>query len=157
MSILHTSKAEETKILIRIVENHIPITIILTSVYGDCTACNLYTENLTTQNLNKTFTIIQNYMSINARISCFFSLKIPHTQIAEWIKELKQFPIAGLHLQKSNREPTSNMYMLSGILKVPNPVINTYNSHNANFPTDHNNNDLSKINSINLDFKLQTF
>jgi len=129
----------------------------IASVYGDCTAAQAYLESLQLENVATVFTAIQEYMSINARISCFFSLKKDMNVLNDWIKELKKFPIAGLHIQKSNREPDSTNYMITGILKVPNPVVNTYTSWNMKYPKNHNNNDVSMINKINAEFGLQTF
>jgi len=96
-------------------------------------------------------------MSINARISCFFSLKKRKSHIELFLKELKKFPIAGLHLQKSNREPESDYYMITGILKVPSPIITNYDVWGSEYPEKHNNNNTKKINEINAEFGLQTF
>ena len=128
----------------------------LSYINGDCTACSLHSEFLTPEEVPQVFQMIQEYMSINARISCFFSKKISLKEAPQWIKQLQKFPIVGLHLQKSNREPDSSMYMLSGILKVTNPFVNTYLSYNLKYPTNHNNNDTSKYNELNSTFKLQT-
>lgn len=129
----------------------------LTAIRGDCTACTAYLEYLQLYEVNKVFTMIQEYMSINARISCLFTIKKKLSVVKEWIKELKKFPIAGLHVQKSNREPTSEMYMITGILKVPNPIVNTYVSFNKRYPKNHNNNDVTKLNDINASLNLETF
>ncbi len=129
----------------------------LTAVRGDCTACTAYLECLQLKEVQQVFTIIQEYMSINARISCLFTIKKHRSLLPEWIKELKKFPIAGLHVQKSNREPTSEMYMITGILKVPNPVVNTYVSFDKGYPKNHNNNDVTKLNDINASLNLETF
>ena len=129
----------------------------LTSVQGDCTACTAYLECLQLNDINKVFTVIQEYMSINARISCLFTIKQSLSVLPKWIKELKKFPIAGLHVQKSNREPTSEMYMITGILKVPNPIVNTYTAFDKEYPKKHNNNDVTKLNDINASLNLETF
>jgi len=129
----------------------------LTSVRGDCTACTAYLEGLRPSELPRMFTVIQEYMSINGRISCFFSLKKDKNTLLEYIKQIKKFPVAGLHIQKSNREPDSNMYMLTGILKVPNPIVNNYIAHDKEYPEKHNNNDTTSINALNKEFGLQTF
>ena len=128
----------------------------LSQIEGDCTACSLHSEYLTLEEVPQVFQMLQEYMSINARISCFFSKKITLTEAPKWIEELQKFPIVGLHLQKSNREPDSDMYMLSGILKVPNPIVISYFAHTTSYPTDHNNNNLIKYNELNTKFKLQT-
>lgn len=129
----------------------------LTYLRGDCTSCTAYLEYLQLYEVATMFTAIQEYMSINGRISCVFSLKKRKSVLKEWISELKKFPIAGLHVQKSNREPYSDMYMISGILKVLSPIINSYNSHNTEYPKEHNNNDVTSINAINAELSLQTF
>lgn len=129
----------------------------LTYLRGDCTACTAYLEYLKPDELPKMFTAIQEYMSINGRISCFFSLKKRKDSLKDWIHQIKKFPVAGLHVQKSNREPDSNMYMLTGILKVPSPIINDYSAHNEEYPKNHNNNDVTNINVLNAEFGLQTF
>lgn len=129
----------------------------ISSIYGDCTAAQTYLECLQINNVSVMFTALQEYMSINARISCLFTLKKDIKELDAWIKELKKFPIAGLHIQKSNREPESTKYMISGILKVLNPIINTYTSFGEAYPKDHNNNDATKINQLNSKYGLQTF
>jgi len=129
----------------------------ITSVYGDCTAAQVYLELLRIEHVATVFTAIQEYMSINARISCFFSLKKDMNELDDWIKELKKFPIAGLHIQKSNREPNSTKYMISGILKVLNPIINTYDIFTEKYPEDHDNNYAEKVNQVNAKFGLPTF
>jgi len=78
-------------------------------------------------------------------------------ELDAWIKELKKFPIAGLHIQKSNREPNSTKYMISGILKVLNPIINTYDNFTKEYPENHDNNYAEKVNQFNAKFGLQTF
>jgi len=129
----------------------------LTYLRGDCTSCTAYLEYLRLNEVAKMFTAIQEYMSINGRISCTFSLKKEKSKLKDWITELKKFPIAGLHVQKSNREPESSMYMISGILKVPSPIINSYTAHNTEYPKEHNNNDVTAINALNAELGLQTF
>ena len=129
----------------------------LTYLRGDCTACTAYMEYLKVDELPKMFTAIQEYMSINGRISCFFSLKKKKDSLKGWIDQIKKFPVAGLHVQKSNREPDSDYYMLTGILKVPSPIINSYHTHNEEYPKNHNNNDVTYINALNKELGLQTF
>jgi len=152
---VYISKKEETFVLLNKPKTYCQPT--LSSIYGDCTACTVCLECLNLEEVDKTFTMLQEYMSINARISCFFSIKKPYDNLKEWIKELKKFPIAGLHIQKSNREPTSTSYMITGILKVPNPIVNTYDHWKTKYPEEHNNNDVTKINKLNKEFNLETF
>ena len=129
----------------------------ISSIYGDCTAAQAYLEHLQIKHVATTFTAIQEYMSINARISCLFTLKKDIKELDDWIKELKKFPIAGLHIQKSNREPDSTMYMISGILKVLNPIVNTYTAYTKAYPEKHDNNYAENVNQLNAKFGLQTF
>jgi len=129
----------------------------ISSILGDCSAAQVYLDGLRIEHVATIFTAIQEYMSINARISCFFSLKKDMNELDAWIKELKKFPIAGLHIQKSNREPNSAKYMISGILKVLNPIINTYDNFTKEYPENHDNNYAEKVNQFNAKFGLQTF
>lgn len=129
----------------------------ISSIYGDCTAAQAYLEFLQIEHVATTFTALQEYMSINARISCLFTLKKDIKELDAWIKELKKFPIAGLHIQKSNREPDSTQYMISGILKVLNPIVNTYTAYTEAYPEKHDNNYAENVNQLNAKFGLQTF
>lgn len=129
----------------------------ISSIYGDCTAAQAYLEFLQIHSVATVFTALQEYMSINARISCLFTLKKDITELDAWIKELKKFPIAGLHIQKSNREPTSTNYMISGILKVLNPIVNTYTAYTEAYPEKHDNNYAENVNQLNAKYGLQTF
>lgn len=129
----------------------------ISEIYGDCTAAQTYLEYLRIEHVSTIFTALQEYMSINARISCLFTLKKDITEIDEWIKELKKFPIAGLHIQKSNREPNSTKYMISGILKVLNPIVNTYTTYTGAYPEKHDNNYAENVNQLNAKYNLQTF
>lgn len=129
----------------------------ISSIYGDCTAAQAYLEYLQIENVSTMFTALQEYMSINARISCLFTLKKDIKELDAWIKELKKFPIAGLHIQKSNREPDSTKYMISGILKVLNPIVNTYTPFSKEYPEKHDNNYAENVNQLNAKFGLQTF
>ncbi len=129
----------------------------ISSIYGDCTAAQAYLEYLRIEHVATVFTVLQEYMSINARISCLFTLKKDITELDEWIKELKKFPIAGLHIQKSNREPHSTKYMISGILKVLNPIVNTYTAYTEAYPEKHDNNYAEEVNQLNTKYGLQTF
>jgi len=49
------------------------------------------------------------------------------------------------------------MYMITGILKVPNPIVNTYAAFDKEYPEKHNNNDVTKLNDINASLNLETF
>lgn len=129
----------------------------ISSIHGDCTAAQAYLEFLQIEHASTMFTAIQEYMSINARISCLFTLNKDIKELDAWIKELKKFPIAGLHIQKSNREPNSTKYMISGILKVLNPIINTYTAFTEEYPKNHDNNYAENVNQLNAKYGLQTF
>ena len=129
----------------------------ISSIHGDCTAAQAYLEYLQIEHVAAVFTAIQEYMSINARISCLFTLKKNITELDDWIKELKKFPIAGLHIQKSNRESCSTKYMISGILKVLNPIVNTYTPFDEAYSKDHDNNYAENVNQLNAKYGLQTF
>lgn len=126
----------------------------ITDISGDCTACSLGLDYISYDCFVPLMELTQKYLSMNGKISAFFSKKIPVDIIDNWLAECKKLPIYGLHLQKSNRDPSSNTYMLSGILKVPNPLVRDYTKWNKNYPQDHNNNNKTKINSLNKEFNL---
>lgn len=152
---MYESNSSMKTVTMKIPDSNCPLCI--SSIYGDCTATQAYLEGLRIEHAATVLTALQEYMSINARISCLFTLKKDITEIEEWIKELKKFPIAGLHIQKSNREPDSTKYMISGILKVLNPIINTYDIFTKEYPKKHDNNYAENVNQLNAKYGLQTF
>lgn len=123
---------------------------------SDCTAASLDTECLKFDNFVKCLPMIIEYLSYNGRISCFFSRKVKKEDINECLEKLKPFPIMGLHLHKSNRDPEIETYMLTGILKVPNPHINNYSKWDGNWQLYHDHLNKDKLNSINSEFALPT-
>lgn len=128
----------------------------LCRVKGDCTAASLWSECVDKDSFFKYLPIVLEYLSVNARISCFFSRKVDKKDIPYWLNELKKFHISGLHLQKSNRDPESNCYIITGIFKIPNPVINSYDKWSGQPYDDHNHFDVTKFNQINSEFNLPT-
>lgn len=123
---------------------------------SDCTAASLDTEILNFDSFVKCLPMIIEYLSYNGRISCFFSRKVKKGDINDCLEKLKPFPIMGLHLHKSNRDPEVETYMLTGILKVPNPHINNYTKWAGEFNTEHDHLNTDKFNSINTEFGLST-
>lgn len=132
-------------------------TFVVSTLPGDCTAASIEMENSLLEQIDKIFSILQEYLSINGRISCFFSKKVHEASIPDWLATFKKFPIAGLHIHKSNRNPDQDTYMITGILKVPNPIINDYSKWTHSAPYEHNHNDVTKLNDINQQFNLPTF
>lgn len=124
--------------------------------HGDCTACMLYLEYLKPEKVNDVFTIVQEYMAINARISGFFTKRVSKDNIQKWLDALKPFEICGLHVHKSNREPDLDYYQITGILKVPNPVVKEYKTWDKEYPKDHDLHDATHFNEVNKSFNLQT-
>ena len=47
--------------------------------------------------------------------------------------------------------------MISGILKVLNPIVNTYTPFSKEYPEKHDNNYAENVNQLNAKFGLQTF
>jgi len=134
--------------------NNIPIMI--SPMYDDCTSCTLVLGYLKPQHAKAAFTLIQEYMAISARITALFTKKVRKAEIPKWLEALKEFQILGLHIQKSNREPDSDCYMITGMLKVPNPVVNDYNHWNQEYPSDHDLTVATKFNEVNKEFNLPT-
>lgn len=153
---LNYISSESCKQIIMRIDSRSP-TFVVSALPGDCTAASLEMEGIPLESIDKLFSILQEYLSINGRISCFFSKKVHETSIPDWLATLKKFPIAGLHIHKSNRNPNQDTYMITGILKVPNPIINDYAKWNPAVPYEYNHNDVTKLNDINQQFNLPTF
>ena len=130
--------------------------ILLSEIKGDCTAASLNTEGCTWTNLLKYLPCLIEYLSFNGRISCFFSRKVHVDDIEKCLNDLKQFPFMGLHVQKSNRDPEKDTYMITGILKVPNPFINSYTKWDGTAYPNHNHLDTTKFNELNQKYNLPT-
>lgn len=142
--------------------NHIAITlpgkgqINIHNIPGDCTAVSLNTDEMPSHTFIKFLPIIIDFLSIHGRISAFFSRNLSEIDLESEIKQLKNFPIIGLHVQHSNRT-TKNYYQLTGILKLTNPrMYQTYQSISKLTP-DHDHNahwqELVTLNKqLNLEF-----
>lgn len=130
--------------------------ILLSEINGDCTAASLHTEGCTWTNLLKYLPCLIEYLSLNGRISCFFSRKVREADVEDCLVALKKFPFMGLHVQKSNRDPDKDTYMITGLLKVPNPYINCYAKWNGEDYSHHNHLDSSKFNEVNQKYNLPT-
>jgi hypothetical protein len=130
---------------------------VMSKVYGDCTACTIYMGQYDSPTRN--FPIMLQIMSMTGRISAFFSLKVldvdpDFKKVKKLIKELRPFTIEGLHVQKSNRQPHGQNYMVSGILKCVNPQVNDYIKPDA-IKTNHNFNETIKYNEVAVICKLK--
>ena len=145
---------ENRSVQITSVDN--PIVILLSEIDGDCTAASLNTEGCTWTNLLKYLPCLIEYLSLNGRISCFFSRKVHEAGIKDCLVALKKFPFMGLHVQKSNRNPDTDTYMITGLLKIPNPYINNYNKWGGEDYSHHNHLDSSKFNEVNQKYNLPT-
>ena len=130
--------------------------ILLSRINGDCTAASLNTEGCTWTNLLKYLPSIIEYLSLNGRISCFFSRKVYETDVEDCLVALKKFPFMGLHVQKSNRDPDKDTYMITGLLKVPNPYINNYTKWDGRKYPKHSHLDVTKFNEVNQKYNLPT-
>lgn len=133
-----------------------PIVILLSEINGDCTAASLNTEDCNWTNLLKYLPCLIEYLSLNGRISCFFSRKVREADIKDCLVALKKFPFMGLHVQKSNRDPDKDTYMITGLLKVPNPYINNYNKWDGHEDPNHSHLDVTKFNEVNQKYNLPT-
>lgn len=145
---------ENRSVQITSVDN--PIVILLSGINGDCTAASLNTEGCNWTNLLKYLPCLIEYLSLNGRISCFFSRKVREADIKDCLVALKKFPFMGLHVQKSNRDPEIETYMLTGILKVPNPHINNYSKWDGREYPKHSHLDVTKFNEVNQKYNLPT-
>ena len=130
--------------------------ILLSGINGDCTAASLNTDGCTWTNLLKYLPCLIEYLSLNGRISCFFSRKVHEADIKDCLVALKKFPFMGLHVQKSNRDPDKDTYMITGLLKVPNPYINKYTKWDGREYPKHSHLDVTKFNEVNQKYNLPT-
>jgi len=123
----------------------------ITKIVGDCTACVVSMESMTLENLSQKFKIYQDVMSVSGRINAFFSKTVyrkPDVQV--WLDKLEKFNVVGLNVQKSNRDPHKDWWQISGILKCPNPYVNSYEQLDA-LPDkwkEHNSQDVTKYNKL---------
>jgi len=123
----------------------------ISKITGDCTACVISMESTFLSNLNTNFKIYQDIMSLSGRINAFFSKTVygkPDVQV--WLDKLKKFNVVGLNVQKSNRDPLKDWWQISGILKCPNPYVNSYIQLDAlpNNWKEHNSQDVTKYNEL---------
>lgn len=130
--------------------------ILLSEIPGDCTAASLNTEGCNWTNLLKYLPCLIEYLSLNGRISCFFSRKVCGADVENCLVALKKFPFMGLHVQKSNRDPDKDTYMITGLLKVPNPYINNYTKWEGDEYPKHSHLDVTKFNEVNQKYNLPT-
>ena len=100
-------------------------------VNGDCTACSVNTDDVSLTNIPTVYRIVLKFMSLNGRTSCFFSKFINEAycgKVEEFIKSIQHLPIVGLHKFPSIRsgDKVKDHWMVSGILKCPNPQMKGY-------------------------------
>lgn len=100
-------------------------------ISGDCTACSIDTYGVNFADIPTVYGIVLKFMSINGRTSCFFSKFINETytvKVEDFIKSIQHLPIVGLHKFPSIRSgyKYSDQWMVSGILKCPNPQMKGY-------------------------------
>lgn len=128
-------------------------------VQGDCTAATLYfSENPAQGSITTFFPILIEYLSANARISAYFSFKVWKESIPKVLKLLRTFHIAGLNVQKSNRNPEHDTYQISGLLKVTSPLVRDYRClMDLNDVNSHNPNEVAEYNELNKLYKCKTF
>lgn len=161
-------KYDLQKVEVNLIDNRVSLLLksghyfTLTFVHGDCTACTLWSEFIQTpEDFDNILPIIMDYMSINARINCFFSKKVHEEDINAWLTMLKKHHILGKNVQKSNRDPEQDTYQISGIIKVTNPFIKTYDKvqyldGNTSYES-HNYNDVTIYNQRAAMHKLYQF
>lgn len=100
-------------------------------ISGDCTACSINTDDVSLADIPTVYGIVLKFMSLNGRTSCFFSRFIIETdsgKVEEFIKSIQHLPIVGLHKFPSIRSGAkcNDRWMVSGILKCPNPQMKGY-------------------------------
>lgn len=99
------------------------VSCVIDEMYGDCTAATLYASCSSYEQVVKAFPAIIEFLSLNGRISCMFTIKTYKDNVKAAKKALDCFPIIGLHIQRGNRSPEEGYYQLTGILKIPSPYV----------------------------------
>lgn len=104
----------------------------INAISGDCTACSIDTDGVSLLDIPTVYETMLKFMSLNGRTSCFFSKFIDETycgNVEEFIKSIQHLPIVGLHKFPSIRSGAKyqDHWMVSGILKCPNPQMKGYN------------------------------
>ena len=103
----------------------------INAISGDCTACSIDTDGVSLSDIPTVYETVLKFMSLNGRTSCFFSKFINETfcgKAEEFIKSIQHLPIVGLHKFPSIRSGAKykDHWMVSGILKCPNPQMKGY-------------------------------
>ena len=114
----------------KVVFTYLECVFTLSEMYGDCTACTLYTGQSSLLTFSKILPMIIEYLSIQGRISCMITRHVHMKDIPEELELLKKFNVLGLHVQYSNRSDKKETVQVSGILKITNPFVKgQYSAH----------------------------
>lgn len=122
----------------------------------DCTAAFLNSTHIQTDKLLTAIPLIQEYLSLNARINCFATRLIKGKQeTKEFIQQLVSLGCKISNVCIGNRNQNPNEFMVAYNICVPNPQIKNYaaaNKAGVNNPIDYM--DASTVNEIRKKFGL---
>lgn len=94
---------------------------------GDCTAAYINTGGCDNESLDAIFPVLQEYLSLNARINCFATRIVGGEQQARYfIKLLKKHKCKKISINIANRDNMADRFLISYNIKVPNPHITNY-------------------------------
>lgn len=132
-------------------------TITLFRMQDDCTAATISTYGRTDEFVISQIPIIQEYLSLNARINCFGTRLIQGVQPTKnFIKGLVKNNCRVISVTPGNRNNRLNEFMVSYNICVPNPIIKGYRQANINDfnNTQHIYMDMNKDNELRKQFGL---
>lgn len=126
------------------------------AMYGDCTAATLYTGGLSFEDFKKWLPIIQEYLSINARINCFATRMCHGRNAAEQlIAFLKDAGCKKISVNIGNRDQDPDHFQVSFNIKVPVPLIRSYSSATVEqLSQEHDHMDFTAYNKLQKSFGL---
>lgn len=132
-------------------------TVLLSSVYGDCTAATIYTGDINTNKLIEFIPIIREYLSLNARINCFGSRLFKNEQEAQdFIKALVNNNVLVSHVTQGNRNNNIHERMVSYNICTTSPIVSGYANGKAEHVHNltHNHFDVEKFKAFRREFGL---
>lgn len=128
----------------------------LNKVPFDCTAASLSTPHHTSKQVLAAIPIIQEYLSLNARINCFATRLIRGQDNAQnFINGLVKLGCKISNICLGNRNGYNDEYMIAYNICVPSPCITNYSSAEAtHVQTQSNWMDATEVNNIRKQFGL---
>lgn len=98
--------------------------VTLSSIFGDCTAISIYTNEMCTNSFAKILPHVLKYAGFNGKITVFFSRVVKKSHIQDELAVLRAHNAVGISLQYSNRcDPAAERVIITGVFKITNPYV----------------------------------